>query len=66
MPKVKNLKTILSDPRIERVITDYDGKGRHTVECKDGYVFESCSSTIEIGNIKELCDEINNRLIDKK
>jgi len=66
MVKVRTLEMILNDPRIERVIKDYDGRGRHMVECKDGYVFESCSSTIEIGNIKELCDEINNRLIEKK
>ena len=60
--KVRNIRDIKADPRIERVIIDYDGKGRHMVESKGFFRFESCNSTIEIGNIKELCEEVNNRL----
>lgn len=62
MKKVRTLEDIKNDPRIEEFIKDYDGKGRHMVACKDGYQFESFSSTIEIGNISELCFEINERL----
>ena len=60
MTKIKTLAEIIAHPLIDRVIEDYDGRGRHMVECKDGYRFESFSSTIEIGSIKELCDCINN------
>lgn len=60
--KVRSLADILADPRIENFIRDYDGYGKHMVTCKDGYRFESCSSTIEIGNMKEICYEINERL----
>jgi hypothetical protein len=62
MKKVKNIKDILADPRIERVIKDYDGYGKHMVECKKGFRFEANNSTIEIGNIKEICYEVNERL----
>lgn len=60
--KVKTLQDIKNDPRISNVIVDYDGRGKHMVECIDGLKFESCSSTVEIGTVAELCDEINNRL----
>ena len=62
MKKVKTLKDILSDERIESFVKDYDGYGKHMVECKTGYRFEANSSTIEIGNMKEICYEINERL----
>lgn len=62
MKKVKTITDILSDERIESLIKDYDGYGKHMVECKPGFRFEANSSTIEIGNIKELCYEINERL----
>lgn len=62
MEWVYNLEQIKADPRIESFIKDYDGRGKHMVECKAGYRFEANNSTIEIGNIKELCDEVNQRL----
>ncbi len=62
MKKVKTIADIKVDVRIDEFIQDYDGKGRHMVGCKIGYRFESFNSTIEIGNIKELCYEINERL----
>lgn len=62
MTKVKDLAGIVSDERIESFVKDYDGYGRHMVECKPGFRFEANSSTIEIGSIKELCYEINERL----
>jgi len=60
--KVKSIADIKADPRIDEFIPDYDGKGKHMVSCKDGFRFESFSSTVEHGNIKELCYEINERL----
>lgn len=66
MKKVKSIDDIKADPRIERFIKDYDGKGKHMVECKDEFYFESCNSSSEIGNIKELCYEINERLYKKE
>lgn len=56
--KVFTLKQILADPRIENFIRDYDGYGRHMVECKDGYKFER-ERTIDIGSIAEIADAIN-------
>lgn len=56
--KVKTLKDIKGDPRIERIEIDYDGRGKHMAECKDGFRFEN-ERTIEIGNIKEICYSIN-------
>lgn len=60
--KVKSFNDIKDDPRIERLVKNYDGYGFHMVEAIDGYRFESCNSTIEIGSIKQLCDEINKRM----
>ncbi len=63
-PSQKKLKTLIDiqkDQRIERVELNYDGKGRHMVECKDGYRFEG-ERTIDIGNISELCGAINDWL----
>jgi hypothetical protein len=62
MKKVKTMKDIVADPRIESIHLDYDGtKGKHMVECKDGYQFEG-ERTIEIGTVKEICYSINNWL----
>lgn len=65
MSKVKTLKDILSDKRIESFVKNYDGYGKHMVECKPGYRFEANSSTIEVGSISEICDEINERLYNE-
>ena len=62
MKKVKSKEDIKMHPLIVDFIENYNGKGRHMVECKEGYKFESFNSTIEIGTIKELCYEINERL----
>jgi hypothetical protein len=59
--KVHNLNQILADPRIERFIKDYDGYGKHMVECKTGWLFER-ERTIDIGSIKEICGCINDWL----
>lgn len=59
--KVKNLLDIYSDKRIGRFVKNYDGYGKHMVECEDGWRFEG-ERTIEIGNIKEICYSINNNL----
>lgn len=64
--KVKTLAEIKSDPRIVDVIKDYDGNGKHMIECAKGYGFEANNSTIEIGNVKELCYEVNERLIKQE
>lgn len=61
MHKVSTKFHIENDLRIERVIYNYDGRGRHMVECKEGYRFEG-ERTIEIGSIKEICYSINNNL----
>lgn len=60
--KVRTEADIKADARIENFIRDYDGYGKHMVECKKGFRFEANSSTIEIGNMKELCYEVNERL----
>jgi len=60
--KVKNWKDIVNDERIENAIRNYDGYGVHYIECKKGYRFSNFNSTIEHGNIKELCDSINEDL----
>lgn len=57
----KGLQDILKDERIDRVIQDYDGKGRHMVECKDGFRFER-ERTIDIGTIAELKEAIKYNL----
>jgi hypothetical protein len=62
--KVRSLSDISIDPRIERIIIDYDGHGKHMIECKSGFKFESCSSSVEVGSIKQLCFEINERLVE--
>jgi len=64
MKQVKTWDDILTHPLIVKsdCIKDYDGKGKHMIGCIDGYEFEANNSTIELGNIKELCYEINNRL----
>lgn len=61
MKTVKTLSDIKSDPRIVRFEKDYDGYGKHMVECIDGYRFEG-DRTIEIGTIKEICYSINTNL----
>jgi len=60
--KVKTEADIKADPRIDEFIKNYDGYGKHMVGCKTGFRFEANSSTIEIGNMKELCYEVNERL----
>lgn len=60
--KVKTLADIKADPRIDEFIKDYDGYGKHMVGCIKGWRFEANNSTIEIGNMKELCYEVNERL----
>lgn len=62
MKKVATIQDILSDERIESFIRDYDGYGKHMVECKKGFRFSTNSSTIEIGSVKEICYEINEHL----
>lgn len=56
--KVRTISGIRSDPRIEELIIDFDGKGVHMVSCKEGWLFEH-ERTVDIGSIKELCDSIN-------
>jgi hypothetical protein len=65
MKKVRSLKDILNDPRIERVVKNYDGYAKHMIECKDGYRFEG-DRTIDIGNIYELCASVNENLEEDK
>lgn len=60
--KVRTEADIKADPRVCDFIKDYDGKGKHMIECIEGWRFEANSSTIEIGNLRELCYEINERL----
>ena len=60
--KVKTLLEIKADLRIEEVIKDYDGRGKHMIGCIKGWRFEANNSTIELGNIKELCYEVNERM----
>lgn len=57
----KGLQDILKDERIDRVIQDYDGKGKHMVECKGGFRFEG-ERTIDIGTIAELKEAIKDNL----
>jgi hypothetical protein len=61
MKKVKSLNDIKADSRIESIHVDYDGKGKHMVECKEGFRFEN-ERTIEIGTVKQICYSINNIL----
>lgn len=61
MKQVKSLADIEKDVRSERFYKDYDGKGKHMVECKEDYKFEN-ERTIEIGTIAEICYSINNNL----
>lgn len=61
MKKVHTIKQILADSRIELFVKNYDGPGKHMVECKDGYNFEK-ERTIDIGSVKEICDAINDWL----
>lgn len=56
--KVRSIADIKADPRIDDFIQNYDGYGKHLVECKKGWAFEN-ERTIEIGTIKEICDTIN-------
>ena len=56
--KVKTEADIKADPRIEQFVRNYDGYGKHMVACKTGFVFEQ-ERTIDIGNMKEICDCIN-------
>lgn len=60
--KVRTFEDIKADPRICEFIKDYDGYGKHMVECIKGWRFEANNSTIEIGNMKELCYEVNERM----
>ena len=64
MKVLKTWEDIKNHPLInaKECVRDYDGKGKHMVVCVDGYEFEANNSTIEIGNIKELCYEVNSRL----
>lgn len=59
--KVKTLADIVADNRIVCVQLNYDGKGKHMIECKDGYKFEN-ERTVDIGTIKELVYSVNNWL----
>ena len=56
--KVKSIAEIKADPRIFEFIKNYDGNNVHMVSCKDGFKFYG-EITIEIGNVKEICDSIN-------
>lgn len=58
---VRTVKDIQEDERIDRFIKNYDGPGKHMVECKDGYRFEG-ERTIDIGTVAEICDSINKNL----
>lgn len=55
---VRTWKAIQQDPRIEQVIWQYDGPGKHSIECKDGWKFEG-ERTQDIGTVAELCDAVN-------
>lgn len=59
-----NWEQIINYPLIDKkeCVKDYDGKGKHMIVCIDGWEFEANNSTIEIGNLKELSYEVNNRL----
>lgn len=59
--KVKTIKDIRKDSRIADFIHNYDGRGRHFVECKEGFRFEG-ETTCAIGSVKEICEDINERL----
>lgn len=59
--KVKTIDDIKADSRISEFHYQYDDKNVHMVVCKDGYKFEG-ERTIEIGNMKEICDSINSKL----
>jgi len=61
MKKVKTLLDIEKDKRVERVIKDYDGKGKHMVEFKDGFKLNG-ETSIDIGNTKDLCYGVNEQL----
>lgn len=66
MKKVRTEADIRSDERIESFIRDYDGRGVHMIECKPEYHFTTNNSSCEIGNMKEICYEINERLEKKE
>lgn len=59
--KVRTIEDIKSDPRISEFYFRHDDKNVHMAVCKDGYKFEG-DRTIEIGNIKEICDSVNTKL----
>jgi len=59
--KVKTEADIKADPRVDEFIRNYDGYGKHMVACKTGWNFER-ERTIDIGNMKEICDAINEKL----
>lgn len=61
MKVVRTIADIKADPRIAQFIENYDGRGKHHVECVDGYRFEN-ERTIDIGTVSEICDSINNNL----
>lgn len=56
--KVKSVAEIKADPRIFEFIKNYDGNNVHMVSCKDGFKFDR-ERTIEIGNVKQICESIN-------
>jgi len=62
--KIRTVSDIKRDPRILDLKKDFDRKGNHMVECKDGFKFESFGSTMEFGTIKEICIEINSHLFE--
>ena len=59
--KVRTEADIKADPRIDEFIRNYDGYSKHMVACKTGFNFER-ERTIDIGNMKEICEAINEKL----
>lgn len=59
--KVKTIKDIISDHRVDEFIHNYDGPNKHAVILKDGYGFDG-ERSLEIGTIKEICYSMNNTI----
>ena len=64
MKKLRTIRDIKCDPRVERLTRNYAGFGVHMVELKDGYRFDF-DTTIEIGNVKEICESLNNSVYEQ-
>ena len=64
--KVKTLADIKAHPLVDDFIKDFDTYGKHMVALKEGYRFENTDGSCDFGNVKELCDSLNNHIIEFK